>query len=72
MDKPHTPEKAEKEPSSPVGPPDKDPAREEDPAREAEQAAEAKAEEIRASVQGKGEQGKSSLSFLPIDPEDGP
>jgi hypothetical protein len=66
MDKPHTPEKSEKEPSSPVGPPDKDLA------REAEQAAEAKAEEIRASVQGKGEQGKSSLSFLPIDPEDGP
>ena len=61
MDEQKTPE----EKSTPSNePPEKDPA------REAGQAADAKAEEIRASVQSKGEQGKSSLGFLAIDSED--
>jgi hypothetical protein len=39
-------------------------------AREAELAADAKAEELRAVVQSKGEQGKSELGFLPVDSEE--
>jgi hypothetical protein len=61
MNEHHTPKR---ESACPKAPPDKDPA------REAEEAAEAKAEEVRASVQSKGEQGKSSLGFLAIDSED--
>ena len=61
MDAHHTPDDQSNPPNSP---PD------EDPAREAEQAAGAKAEEVRASVQSKGEQGKSSLGFLTVDSED--
>jgi len=41
-----------------------------DAAREAELAADAKAEEVRALVQSKGEQGKSGLGFLPVDSEE--
>jgi hypothetical protein len=61
MDEQKTPEEKSTPPNEPP---------EKDPAREAEQAADAKAEEIRASVQSKGEQGKSSLGFLAIDSED--
>ena len=35
--------------------------------RKAKAAAEAKAEELRTAIQGKGEQGKSSLASLPVD-----
>ena len=56
MDKKNTPENQSGSP-----PPDKDAA------REAELAAEAKAEEVRVSVQSKGEQGKSGLGFLAVD-----
>jgi hypothetical protein len=41
-----------------------------DTAREAELAADAKAEEVRALVQSKGEQGKSGLGFLAVDSEE--
>jgi hypothetical protein len=61
MDKHNTPENQ----SSPPGEPPR-----KDAAREAEQAADAKAEEVRALVQSKGEQGKSSLGFLAVDSED--
>ena len=61
MDEHNTPENQSSPPSAP---PDKDPA------REAEQAADAKAEEVRASIQSKGEQGKSSLGFLVVDSEE--
>jgi len=40
---------------------------EDDPTRKAQVAAEAKAEELRAALQTKGEQGKSSLGDLPVD-----
>ena len=43
---------------------------EDDPARKAQAAAEAKAEELRAALQSKGEQGKSSLGDLPVDPDE--
>jgi hypothetical protein len=36
-------------------------------AQKAEEASEAKAEELRTALQSKGEQGKSSLGYLPID-----
>jgi len=58
----------QKTPKEKSTPPNEPP--EKDPVREAEQAADAKAEEIRASVQSKVEQGKSSLGFLAIDSED--
>ena len=61
MDEENTPENQSSPPSAP-------PAK--DPAREAEVAADAKAEEVRALVQSKGEQGKSSLGFLAVDSED--
>jgi hypothetical protein len=43
---------------------------EEGAARKAQAAAEAKAEELRAALQSKGEQGKSSLGDLPVDPDE--
>jgi hypothetical protein len=43
---------------------------ENDRARKAQAAAEAKAEELRAALQSKGEQGKSSLGDLPVDPDE--
>lgn len=39
-------------------------------ARKAQAAAEAKAEELRAALQSKGEQGKSTLGDLPVDPDE--
>jgi hypothetical protein len=42
----------------------------EDAARQAELAADAKAKEVRAVVQSKGEQGKSDLGFLAVDSEE--
>jgi hypothetical protein len=60
MDEHDTPEKKSTSPSAPQS---------KDPAREAEQAADAKAEEVRASVQSKVEQGKSSSGSLATDPE---
>ena len=59
MDKKNTPEN-----QLGPAPPDKDAA------REAELAADAKAEEVRALVQSKGEQGKSGLGFLAVDSEE--
>jgi hypothetical protein len=59
MDKKNTPEN-QSDPASP----------DKDAAREAELAADAKAEEIRALVQSKGEQGKSGLGFSAVDSEE--
>jgi hypothetical protein len=53
-------------PENQSGPPPPD----KDAAREAELAADAKAEEVRALVQSKGEQGKTGLGFLPVDSEE--
>jgi hypothetical protein len=61
MDEGNTPENQSSPPGAPPG---------KDPAREAEQAADAKAEEVRALVQSKGEQGKSGLGFLAVDSEE--
>lgn len=35
--------------------------------QKAEEAAKAKAEELRTAIEGKGEQGKSSLGSVPVD-----
>ena len=59
MDKKNTPEN-QSDPASP----------DKDAAREAELAADAKAEEIRALVQSKGEQGKSGLGLSAVDSEE--
>ena len=59
MDKKNTPEN-QSDPASP----------DKAAAREAELAADAKAEEIRALVQSKGEQGKSGLGFSAVDSEE--
>jgi hypothetical protein len=61
MNEENTPEN---QASPSIAPPTKDPA------RKAELAADAKAEEVRALVQSKGEQGKSGLGFLAVDSED--
>jgi hypothetical protein len=41
------------------------------PAQKADEAAKAKVEELRTALEGKGEQGKSSLGSIPSDEEEG-